>query len=107
MNKACARLGYDAGPLHVARHVGPSEDARGTATHGPYRTQLQLQQFRSNVEAMRGDSRVVAQSFANLQRMITDAKEQASPHPKPKYLKGSDSDSDSRNGNDVHNNNAK
>ena len=42
-NRSFARLGYDAGPMHVARHVGPSEDARGTAAHGPYRTQLQIQ----------------------------------------------------------------
>ena len=110
-----ARTSFGVRPMTASPAVGTRSSAAApasrpsTASFRPpsARAQLQLQQFRSNVEAMRGDSRVVAQSFANLQRMITDAKEQASPHPKPKYLKGSDSDSDSRNGNDVHNNNAK
>jgi hypothetical protein len=41
-NRASVRLGHDCGPLHVARHTAPSEDARGTARHGPYRSLDQI-----------------------------------------------------------------
>ena len=98
-----ARTSFGVRPMTASPAVGPRSSAAApasrpsTASFRPpsARAQLQLQQFRSNVEAMRGDSRVVAQSFANLQRMITDAKEQASPHPEPKHL----NESDSGNGN--------
>ena len=99
-----ARTILGARPMTAFPTVGSRSGAAApasrpsTSSSRPLSAQAdRLKQFRSNVEAMRGDSMAVAQSFANVQRMIADVKEQASPHPK-RLNKG-----DSNNGSDSIN----
>ena len=37
-----AEMGFDGGPAHTFRHVGPSEDLAGDETGKPYRTQNEV-----------------------------------------------------------------
>ena len=37
-NETAIKLGFDPGPAHALRHVGPSTDALGDPESGPYRT---------------------------------------------------------------------
>ena len=64
---------FDPGPAHVARHVGPSEDARGTAHHGPYRTQDQIKN--------RGRWRAKTSVLRYPKSFILSAAEDALPKP--------------------------
>ena len=100
-----ARTLFGARPMTALPAVGPRSTAAADASRPPTasfrsppaQTNLQLKQFRSNVEAMRGDSIAVAQSFANVQRMIADVKEQALPHPKRFNEGDRNNDNDSNN----------
>jgi len=41
-NSACAELGYDPGPIHTLRHVGPAHDMAALDGCPPYRTLTQV-----------------------------------------------------------------